>query len=109
MKSYLALACAGALLAACSTPGQVRLDAGKALAGAELAVTGANTAATAAARSGACKAACAAKAQGLLERANACVAAAYTAYSRADVSTAAATLTTCFGRLAEAQSALEGK
>src|SRR5438045_2521089 len=111
MKRTLAPALAGVLLLAgcASAPGEVRLSAGKALAGAELAVTGANTAATVAARTGACKGACAGKAHGLLEQANACVDAAYAAYSHADVAAAASTLTTCFGQLADAKSALEGK
>jgi hypothetical protein len=84
----------------------VRLRTGQALIGAELAVTGANLAARQAAESGACTGACAAKAEGLLGLANACVERASAAYGRDDDALAALTLPSCFSGLAEARSAV---
>lgn len=109
MKPILALALAGVLLAACAHPGEVRLTAGKALAGAELAVTGANLSAKTAAETGACKGACTVKARDILGKANACVGAAYSAYQAADLPTAAAKLTECFTTIADAKATLEGR
>jgi len=106
-SAFAALAVASLLLAACAS-GQVRLRTGQALAGAELAVAGANETARAAAESGACAGACAGKARRLLEGANACVGAAHAAYGRGEDAAAAIQLSSCFSRLAEAGAALDG-
>lgn len=94
------------LLSACAS-GQVHLGTGQALAGAELAVAGANLTARNAAESGACTGACAAGVRTLLQRANDCVGSAYEAFGRGEEAASAVRLGDCFARLADADAALK--